>query len=129
MKKMKFISIVAFVLGLLSFTTVEVIHLSDLIVVETQKGNKQICLKDSCAFTGHAWSNDEKTAQIHFNDGEPDTIRLYHPNSCIAIFTVPGRSLNCYDNNGKELTELDFIAAYPDYMDKLGNIFKEIGNR
>lgn len=72
------------------------------------------------AFTGKAWSEDEKTICLECEEGAVKQITVYHANGKVALqnakLTGAGQS---FDDEGNAISMEDFITKYPELISKI----------
>ena len=77
---------------------------------------------DSTLFTGEVWSDDGKTFKMIVKDGDVEETFTYHENGQLAISSHNnnmGEEVNAYyDEEGKEMSEDDFMAKYQSVMER-----------
>lgn len=107
----------------------ENIEQKDTLAVKTIKTSEiildegfDIINPDSSLFTGVIWSDDGKTFKMIVKDGDPEETFTYHENGKLAISSHNnnmGEEVNAYyDEEGKEMSEDDFMAKYQSVMER-----------
>lgn len=87
-------------------------HLSSL----EFSNNQKYVYQDGEAFTGEAWSSDEKTVCIHAESGVITSFIVFHDNGKVAANISSNgfkKSRTCYDKNGNVITWDQLKEMYP----------------
>ncbi len=99
------------------------IHFSEL---EFRKGQKY-AYKDGEAFSGTAWSSDEKSFSMTADGGVVIGAKAYHSNGRVAIDGDPVNKIRThYDEYGNVMSEAEFKSKYPHIMQKVKAFSYEI---
>ena len=99
------------------------IHFSEL---EFRKGQKY-AYKNGEAFSGTAWSSDEKSFSMTADGGVVIGAKAYHSNGRVAIDGDPVNKIRThYDEYGNVMSEAEFKSKYPHIMQKVKAFSYEI---
>ena len=81
------------------------------------------------AFTGDAWSSDEKTVCMHAESGVVTGFTMYYENGTIAVKASTNGvkdSVVCYDKKGNVITEDQIEKMYPSFYQRVKALSHEI---
>lgn len=75
---------------------------------------------DEEAFTGRAWSEDEKTICLECENGAVKQITVYHANGKVALQnTKLAGTGQSYDTEGNAISMEDFMTKYPELIGEI----------
>ena len=93
------------------------------------RNNQSFVYQNGEAFTGDAWSSDEKTVCMHAESGVVTGITMYYEDGKVAVKgSIDGvkKSIQSYDKNGNVITEKQMEKMYPDFYQKVKAMSHEI---
>lgn len=110
-------------LATLCFSCSSRTELSDL---EFRRQTQYVYL-DGKAFTGEAWSSDNKTIRLVCKNGIVQSLTAYHENGTKAIESTSllGEG-KCFDDVGNPIKIDDFMKSYPALVDQIAAMTYEI---
>ena len=100
------------------------IHFSDISV--ERDGLKKYAFIDGSLFTGTAWSSDDKSASISFQDGIMQKAVVYQANGKEAVVKYASSNPTFYDEHGITMSEDAFRDSYGHLWDKIGALEAEL---
>lgn len=100
----------------------ESVHISD---IEVDSTTGSIYMNDS-AFSGTAWSDDEKSVSIEANAGELTKVVYYHDNGKPAMVTEPEGGVCFFSEEGRPMQDRAFFEKYRELAQNAESIMSSI---
>lgn len=71
-------------------------------------------------FSGKAWSDDNKTVCITFEEGRVTLIKVFHANGKVAVEGTELQGVGkTYDEHGNSIALHEFVKAYPGIVEEV----------
>lgn len=93
------------------------------------RNNQRYVYQNGEAFTGDAWSSDEKSVCMHAESGVVTEMTMFYEDGKIAVkgsINGANESLKCYDKKGNVITEDQQKKMYPDFYQRMRALSHEI---